>query len=324
MLHEGVGRGGKHLYPAMPYTSFTQMSREDALAVKAYLMSLAPVVAATPENTLKFPFNQRWALSLWNLVNNPDRRFQPDAAKSTDYNRGGYLAEALGHCQQCHTPRNAMMSLKAAKAFAGGEQDGWLAYNLTNDPGHGLGNWTDAQLEQYLSSGHADGHGPASGPMAETVQDSLRYLTPQDVQALVTYLRGIPAQPDGPSAAQAGSPVTPPDGLGAHLFVEACAGCHLSTGDGRQSPWAALRGDHTTADPAGTNLARVLGSGTQIETKQGLMFMHAFTGGYTDTELAALGNYTIGQFGFRRGAITPGQIRAQRPPAENSGGKPAS
>jgi mono/diheme cytochrome c family protein len=324
MLHEGVGRGGKHLYPAMPYPSYTQMSREDALAVKAYLMGLAPVKASIPDNQIRFPFNQRWGMIFWNLVNNPDRRFEPDSSKSADYNRGAYLVNALGHCGECHTPRNFMMGLKDGKQFAGTEQEGWLAYNLTSDRTNGLGGWSDAQLEQYLSTGHGDGRGPASGPMAEAVGYSLRYLKPEDVHAMVVYLRGVPAQSDGPPAVQAGSPLPPTDPLGPRLFVDACAGCHLPDGNGRQVPWAALRGAHSAGDPAGTNLVQVLTQGTQIETGQGLMFMHPFTGGYTDVELAALANYTTSQFGFRQGNVRPEQIRKQRGPEPNRADKPAS
>jgi len=312
MLHDGIGRDGKYLYPAMPYTSYTLMTREDALAVKAYLMSLAPVPAKVPDNQIRFPFNQRWGMFFWNFLNNPDRRFQADDSKSVEYNRGGYLVDALGHCGECHTPRNFMMALKQSKKFAGEEQAGWLDYNLTSDRTSGLGGWSDAQLEQYLSTGHADGHGVASGPMAEVVGYSLRYLKPEDIHAVVTYLRGVPAQPDGPPAPQDGAPLAATDTLGRRLFVQSCAGCHLPSGDGRQSPWAALRGSHTAADPAGTNLVQVLIQGTQIQTSQGLMFMHSFSGAYTDEELAALGNYVISQFGFRQGAITPSQIRAQR------------
>src|ERR1700734_4390531 len=104
MLQQGVGRGGKHLYPAMPYTTYTQMSREDALAIKTYLMSLPPLHTSIPENNLRFPFNQRWGMVFWNVLNNPDRRFQPDSGKSPGYNRGDYLVNARGHCGECHTP----------------------------------------------------------------------------------------------------------------------------------------------------------------------------------------------------------------------------
>jgi mono/diheme cytochrome c family protein len=178
VLHDGVARGGKHLYPAMPYASYTKMSRDDALAVKAYLLSLPPVQAKIPANQIRFPFNQRWGMIFWNMLNNPGRRFQPETDKSADYNRGAYLVDALGHCGECHTPRNLTMGLKNSRRLAGTEQVGWLAYNLTSDRDRGLGGWTDADLEQYLSTGHADGHGPASGPMSEVVEYSLRYLKP--------------------------------------------------------------------------------------------------------------------------------------------------
>jgi mono/diheme cytochrome c family protein len=310
MLHQGVGRGGRHLYPAMPYNSFTLMTREDALAIKAYLFSLPPVHAVAPDNQMSFPFDQRWLMVFWNLLNNPDRRFQLDTTRSAEWNRGAYLVEALGHCTQCHTPRDITQGLRSSKAYAGTEQQGWLAYNITSDRAAGVGGWSDAALAQYLSTGHADGHGPASGPMAEAVEDSLRYLTPADISAMVAYIRSIPAQPDGalpPSASQRSG-----DALGAHIFAQACAGCHLASGTGRQSPWAALAGDHTASDPAGTNLLQVLVNGTQIETAQGLMFMHGFTAAYTDPELAAVANYVIGQFGGRAGKVTAEDVRRAR------------
>ena len=113
-LQKGVARDGRHLYPAMPYASYTKMSREDALAIKAYLFSLKPVeTAPTPAATMKFPYDQRWGLAFWNMVNAPNHRLEPDTSKSAAWNRGAYLVEALGHCGECHTPR----------AFTGGARD---------------------------------------------------------------------------------------------------------------------------------------------------------------------------------------------------------
>ena len=320
-LHRGIGRNGQNLYPAFPYTAYALLSTDDALAIRAYLATLRPVRAATPANELAFPFDQRYLMRAWNLLFLPDHPFRPDSSKDEAWNNGAYLVEALGHCGECHTPRNFMMGLDENKKFAGAEQVGWLAYNLTSDRTSGLGSWSDAQLEQYLSIGRADNHGPASGPMAEAVENSLRYLKPDDIRAMVTYLRGIPPQPDGPPAVQAASSATPTDALGQRLFVQACAGCHLPSGDGRQSPWAALRGSHTAGDPASTNLVQVLTHGTQIETSQGIMFMPAFTRAYTDAELAALANYTSNQFGFHQGSITLAEIRRQRGPELGGGAK---
>jgi mono/diheme cytochrome c family protein len=312
-LQKGVARDGRHLYPAMPYASYTKMSRDDALAIKAYLFSLKPVeTPPTPAAAMKFPYDQRWGLAFWNMVNARDKRLEPDSGKSAAWNRGAYLVEALGHCGECHTPRNFMQGLKDAKAFAGANQQGWIAYNLSSDKTSGLGGWTDDQLASYLSTGQAPGRGPASGPMAEAISYSLRYLTPDDIKAMVAYLRDRPAQPDGPPAVQGISAVTQPDSIGSHLYNQACAGCHLPDGKGRQSPWAALGGSHSTGDINGTNLVQILAHGSQMETAQGQVFMHSFTGGYTDAELAAIANYTIGQMSGRQGQVTAQQIGAAR------------
>jgi len=312
VLHDGVARDGTHLYPAMPYAAYAKMTRDDALAIKAYLMSLAPVVATAPANEMKFPYSQRWLMVGWNLFNKSGKVLEPDASKPADWNRGAYLVEALGHCGECHTPRNFMQGLKESKAFAGADLQGWHAYNLTSDETAGLGDWPEAQLAQYLSSGHADGHGPASGPMAEAIENSLRFLTPDDIHAMVVYLKSLPAQPDGPPAMAAKAAPPSPNVAGAHLFVQACAGCHLPDGSGRQSPWASLAGAHSTGDVSGTNLVQILAHGSQMQTNDGQVFMHSFTGGFTDAELAAIANYTIGQFGGREGQVTPQQIKAAR------------
>ena len=324
MMHHGIGRGGKHLYPAMPYNSYTLMSREDALAIKAYMFTVPPVRSTPPANELVFPANQRWLMAGWNLINNPDHRLKPADGKTAEWNRGAYLVEALGHCAQCHTPRNITMGL-SGKQFAGAEQADWMAYNLTSDRDHGIGDWTDDQLVQYLGTGHAEGRGPASGPMAEAVENSLQYMTPADLRAMVAYLRDLPARSDGPLALRSASAapgiaavsasmgrgrpynIAPntdnPDSMGARVFAQACSGCHLPDGAGRQSSWAALGGDHSTGDPSGANMVQVLLHGSQIDTRQGLMFMHGFAGAYTNQELAAVSNYTIAQFSGRTGTL---------------------
>ena len=311
-LHLGIGLHGENLYPAFPYAAYALLSTDDALAIRAYLATLSPVRSAVHANALAFPFNQRYLMRAWNLLFLPTHSLEPVASHPAAWNRGAYLVEALGHCGECHTPRNFMMGLNQSKKFAGAEQVGWLAYNLTSDRTSGLGSWSDAQLTQYLSTGHSEGRGPASGPMAEVVEKSLHYLRPDDILAMVSYLRAIQPQPDGPAAVQAGSPLASTDTLGPRLFVQACAGCHLQDGGGRQSPWAALQGSHTAGDRDGTNLLQVLTHGTQLRTDQGLMFMHPFTAAYTDEELVALANYTSGQFGLPHGRITPKQVRKQR------------
>ena len=208
------------------------------------------------------------------------------------------------------------MQALSGRRFAGTVQAGWLAYNLTSDPTHGLGGWSDAALSSYLSTGQAAGHGPASGPMEEAVGYSLRYMTPTDIAAVVTYLRTVPAEPDGPDAMPATIQPVETSGLGQRIFVQACAGCHLPNGTGRQSPWAALGGSHSTGDVTGINIVEVLANGTQIQTDRGLMFMHRFTEAYTDQELAAVANYVIGDIGGRRGQVSAQQIAQARDRAD--------
>ena len=314
-LRRGVGRGGKHLYPAMPYTNYTLMTRDDALAIKAYLMTQPAVQADTPSNQMSFPFNIRFLMVFWNLLNNPDHVFKPDASHDAVWNRGAYLAEALGHCQQCHTPRNIIQGLKSGDAYAGAVQEGWMAYNVTSAQS-GVGSWQAKDLAAYLSTGRADGHGVAGGPMAEAVSYSLRYLSAEDAAALASYVKTIPAK-EGEAPASAGGEQVQ-DALGQRLFQGACASCHRSNGTGVQSDYAALLGDQSVADPAGQNLLQMMLHGGAIATADGMMGMPAFSRGYTDTELAAVANYTISQLSHVQGHVSAAQVGKLRGTAAGS------
>jgi len=313
-LREGVGRGGKHLYPAMPYTSYTQMTRDDALAIKAYIMSLPASSDTPPANEMRFPFNIRFLMVFWNWLYNPDRRFAPDATHDAAWNRGAYLAEALGHCQQCHTPRNFLQGLQSGKSYAGYDQQGWTAYNITNDAESGIGAWSEADLATYLRSGHADGHGAAGGPMAEAVSYSLRYLTADDAQALAHYVKSIPAIRTATPPAPGQVAENP---LGARIFEGACASCHRLDGTGAQSVYAALAGDHSAGDPDATNLMQIVVGGGRLQTQNGDLVMPQFGEGYTDTELAAVANYTVEHFGQRQGHATPAMAAKARGAAQS-------
>src|ERR1700721_4003749 len=152
-IDRGVRFDGANLYPAMPFAYYTYISDADALAIKAYLFSLPAVRAVVPENTLMFPFNQRWAMNFWSVLFNPDTRFEPDTSKSLDWNRGAYLAEALAHCGECHTPRNLAFALDNRQKFAGALTAGWRAFNITSDRGSGVGAWRGEELFAYPSAG---------------------------------------------------------------------------------------------------------------------------------------------------------------------------
>ena len=191
-VHRGVRRDGAPLYPAMPFASYTYLTDADTLAIKAYLFSLKPINAPAIPNTFAFPFDQRWAMGIWATMFNANRRFEPHANQSAEWNRGAYLVEALAHCGECHTPRNLFQALDNRRKFAGAVTGGWRAYNITGDPTSGVGDWTEQALAHYLATGHAEGRGTAAGPMGEAVDLSLVHLTGEDIAAMVAYLRTVP------------------------------------------------------------------------------------------------------------------------------------
>jgi mono/diheme cytochrome c family protein len=324
-LHQGIAKDGSHLYPAFPYTSYTGLSRDDAVAMKAYIFTLAAVSVPPRPNDLAFPFNQRWTLAFWNLAFLSEHRFRPDPAASKLENRGAYLATALGHCGECHTPRNPGFAMETGRQFGGALLQGWHAYNITTDEAYGIGDWSDEQIADYLRYGHAVGRGSAAGPMAEAVAKSLQYLTQADTQALVAYLRRVEPQAGTPgtridpapasmisSAAWSPGPQAPKAELGHRIFEGACASCHSWNGAGRQTDYAALAGSQAVNDPQGINLIQVLLLGAELKTGRGTGYMPSFGSAYTDEELAAVANYVIGHFGGKQGQVTAASVRLHR------------
>jgi mono/diheme cytochrome c family protein len=318
-LHRGVRRDGARLYPAMPYTSYTYTSDADALAIKAYLFSLPPVHAIAPANTLRFPFNQRWGMMFWSAVFNPDMRFEPDTSKSPEWNRGAYLAEALAHCGECHTPRNLAFALDNRKKFAGALTAGWRAFNISSDKATGIGAWRDDDLIAYLSIGHAASHGTASGPMGEAVDQSLSKLAPEDIRAMVAYLRSVPAtaSPDLPATLAPPAPASHRDGgtadpRGKMVFEGACVSCHGWSGQSPVSPMATLTGAWAVNDPRATNVAQIVITGTKRHTPQGAISMPAFGDAYSDDEIAAVANYVTARFGAKASQMTAQDVAELR------------
>jgi mono/diheme cytochrome c family protein len=325
-VRDGIGKNGERLYPAFPYTSYTNLSRDDVLAIKAYLQSLPAVAQVNRANDLAFPFNQRWAVGFWNAAFFKDRRFVADSSKPAEWNSGAYLATALGHCAECHTPRNLAFGLEHGRELSGEELQGWRAYNITSDPKYGIGAWSEAQISQYLKTGFAAGHASAGGPMGEAVSHSLQYLDAADVAALVAYLRSLPAQRGlhpidvnpQPAPALASSGTAPGGGdapahsLGLKLFEGACASCHQWNGEGQQTPYASLLGTRGVNDVEGTNVTQAILLGGKMRVGRSDVFMPAFGVAYSNAEVAALANYVIAHFGGKEGKVTPDQVAKRR------------
>jgi mono/diheme cytochrome c family protein len=320
-VHKGIGRDNTKLYPAMPFASYTYMTDVDVGAIKAYLFSLQPVHAPAPENTLSFPYNQRALMGVWAALFNPDKRFEPRAARDPQWNRGAYLVEAMAHCGECHTPRNLMQALNQRQKFSGTVQAGWRAYNITADPKSGIGAWSEADLAHYLALGHAEGRGTATGPMGEAVDHSLRYLTQSDITAMVTYVRSVSAiaTSDLPEPKASPAPASHAEGVAANVhargkavYAGACAGCHDWTGVSPVIPDATLTGVRSVNDPTATNVVQIILSGAHRHASDARADMPAFGSAYSDAEIASLANYVTARFGAQPSAVTAENIATLR------------
>jgi mono/diheme cytochrome c family protein len=319
-LHKGIAADGTWLYPAFPYAAYTMMTDNDALAIKAFLFSLPAVHAPTPPNTFAFPFNQRWLMAFWSAFFNPDNRFMPNPAQSPEWNRGAYLAEAMAHCGDCHTPRNLAQALDNRRKFAGAVAAGWKAYDITQDGTSGIGRWSGASLATFLASGHASGYGTASGPMGEAVDRSLMHMELQDIKALVAYVRTLPlvADPALPAPKTSPAPASHREGVavaysrGKAIFAGACQGCHGWTGESPVLSYATFTGGRAVNDPSARNVAQAIVWGVTRDSPDGPVVMPAFGHAYSNVEIAAVANYVTARFGAAPSAISDAEIAQLR------------
>jgi mono/diheme cytochrome c family protein len=327
-VQQGVRPDGSHLYPAMPYDSFTLMSREDVLAIRAHLMAQRPVHAASAATTLPFPWNQRWLIGAWKVANFRDGRFVPRADKSERWNRGAYLVEAVAACGRCHTPRTLLLGLDRSRPLGGGTSGPWQAYNVSSDPVSGIGAWGESELQGYLATGAAPRRAYAAGPMGEVVEHGMRHLDPGDLEAIVTYLREVPRQPglEGQTARfNWGRPSTAEFFLrgvnqvsisnvasGAELYSGACASCHGSDGSGsRDGAYPPLYRNTTTGAPSPANLILVILNGVRRQADGRVAFMPGF-GQLDDEQVSSLAAFIRRSFGNPAGTPTPEMVAALR------------
>jgi mono/diheme cytochrome c family protein len=169
------------------------VTEDDNRALYAYLMTRQPVEATAPENALPFPLNVRPLLAVWKLLFFDEGVYQPNPGRDEEWNRGAYLAEGLGHCGACHTPRNALGALESDRHFAGGEAEGWQAYAIDGSSPAPIP-WDRDSLAFYLRHGWHPAHGVSRGPMAE-VTGNLDPLPNADIDAIATYVASVMGEP---------------------------------------------------------------------------------------------------------------------------------
>lgn len=314
-MHEGTAPGNRHLFPAFPYTSFTKVSDADVAAIYAYLRTLQPVHYSPPANSLLL--RQRWGMLFWNALFFDAGRFQPDAKQSAEWNRGAYLVQGLGHCDACHTPRNAFLAEKTNAAFSGGTLNesvpggqvrAWSAVNLTSSKG-GLGSWSVNDLTRYLKSGFSPRAG-TFGPMNEVIVNSLKNLTDADVHAMAVYLKSLPPV-DSPEPTIADASIK----AGAKLYSDHCQECHMASGRGGLFSAPPLAGSAVVQAQSPASLINVILYGPD-QPKDirfgGWETMKPYKNVLSDAEVAAVSNYVRGSWKNHGGEVTPAEVARQR------------
>lgn len=189
---------GANLYPAFPYPSFTGIADEDALAIKAYLFSLPPVRQQSRDQNVSFPFSWRSLISVWKWLFFTPGPFRPLPDRPAASNRGAYLVTALGHCGECHTPRNWLGAMESGAFLAGTPTgpDGKKVPNITPDPNTGIGKWSEDDIVNLLTDGQTPEFDFVGGAMGAVVDDTSR-LTAADRRAIAAFLKNVPAKPFG-------------------------------------------------------------------------------------------------------------------------------
>lgn len=326
-LRKGIRADGQPLYPAMPYTAYALMPDEDVAALYAYFMNgVEPVDTKTAETSLPFPFNIRQSMRIWNLLFLNSKPFTPDPAQSAEWNRGAYLVRGPAHCGACHTPRNLLMAETSSRELGGADVGFWHAPNLTADPNSGIGGWSVEDLVAYMRDGHANAKAQAGGPMAEAVENSLRFLTDEDLRAIATYLKTVPAihnpadtrptymwgspSDDLASIRGVALPADHDQWSGAQNYDAYCATCHQDKGQGSfDGRLPSLLHNTALGSSNSNNLVAVILHGLR---RQPDVLMPGFADQLSDKQVATLGAYLIDKFGNPAAKVTVDQVKMIR------------
>ena len=263
MLHTGISRDGTLLYPAMPFASYTKVTREDSDAMYAYLMSVTPVKLKNRPHELRFPFNNRDLLIGWRTLYFKEGEYVADPKQSVQWNRGAYLVQGLGHCSMCHTAINALGGSSESKAFEGGmiPNQNWYAPSLTSNREAGLGDWSIKDIADLLQVGVSN-RGTVYGPMAEVVYNSLQYLSDEDAEAMAVYLKALPQRDSEPPPTSQAKLVMPSVmESGRRIYDKQCAMCHGNEGKGQPPSYPPLAANPSITMASPVNSIRMVLNG---------------------------------------------------------------
>jgi mono/diheme cytochrome c family protein len=267
---------------------------DDALAIFAYLQSLPPVHQVDKTPTLAFPYSVRNSLKAWRALYFREGEFKPDPARSPQWNRGAYLVQGLGHCNECHATRDSLGGTPQDVHLAGGQipMQNWYAPDLSTQRHGGLEGWSEQDIVDLLKTGQST-KGVAFGPMAAVVSNSTQHMTEDDLRAIANYLQSLP-----PRAAPA-APTTPFDAKtlaerGEKIYGQHCADCHGKSGQGVAGVYPPLDGNTSVTEPTGVNATRMvlLGGFAPVTAANPRPYsMPPFAQQLSDSEVAAVVTY---------------------------------
>lgn len=312
-MHEGKGRHGQLLYPVFSYTSFTKVQRDDVFAIFAYLKSLPAVHRPDAELGLSFPYNVRKSLIAWRALYFKPGVFQPDPAQSDAWNRGAYLVQGLGHCNECHTTRDSLGGIDKDRHLTGGQipQLNWYAPDLSTQPGGGLDGWSEQDIIDLLKTGQS-AKGTAFGPMADVVRLSTQYMTDSDLQAVAIYLQSLP--PRAPATDKAFKQAASHQ-RGEELYVQRCADCHGGDGNGVAGAYPPLNGNTSVTEPTGINAIRsvLLGGFAPVTAGNPQPYsMPPFAPQLDDADVAAVVSYIRQSWSNKADTVEPADVGKYR------------
>lgn len=330
VMHHGIKQDGEPLYPAMPYPSFTKVTREDVNAIYAYLMSLEPIRNEKPPNDLMWPLGWRQLMWGWNLLFFDEGVFEPDESKTAAWNRGAYLVKSLGHCGSCHTPRNFLMALREDQHLEGGRFKTWYAPNLARGLDTGLdGGWTVEDLVLLFQTGLTR-KGAAVGEMADVVEHSLRHLNEQDLLAIAIYLKSLPptevdVEPPAEERGEAGPGVVEtaavPSGEdvdisnGRMIYLNNCNACHKPDGMGVPDTFPPLVGNGVVVAEDATTAIHIVLSGARLPyspQRPSQFTMPDFAWRLTDEQVAEVLTFIRSSWGNDAPPVSPQRVAELR------------
>ena len=307
-MHNGRSKDGRLLYPAFPYTSYTQVTREDSDALFAYLRSLPAVSSPNQAHGLQFPFDSQAALAIWRALYFKPGVYQPEAGRNAEWNRGAYLVQGLGHCSACHAARNALGATTGGTNLAGGliPVQNWYAPSLASPHEAGVADWEKQEIVSLLKNGISK-NASVAGPMAGVVLGSTQYLTPHDVGAMAKYLKELPPSTTAQSTVVSSATRVAGSAAGAKLYEQHCAGCHGIQGGGVHNAYPALAGNRAVTMPQTANLVQIVLHGGYAPATLGNprpFGMPPFVLVLSDSEIAALLTHLRQSWGNQASGVT--------------------